>query len=180
MTEKRPARRHVIIAAEKSDKRDRIQRSLQLMFQKTGEKDIDWHLAATTETAIEQINLALANLKDVTDSLEILVAMSGFQGQWFEIGGYVKIIMANTKNAIKAVLMSGHPEDVHNAELEGLHAINTLLSEPEIAKYAAQILLGEPADFSHAEDTTEGQEYQTEEQFSQEPGRKPWEYVTST
>ncbi len=172
--------RQVIIAAEEPEKRAHMQRALELMFKKSGETDIAWHQVSTIEAAIEQINVVLANLKDAQQSLETIVVMSGFQGQWFEIAGYLKFIeLANreasqNKVVFKAALMSSHPNDVHAAVAEGLPVIHTMMPEEAMARFAAQIFLGEAAASIQPDgDTGMGR---TDDEFSQETGKEPWEH----
>lgn len=168
----------IIIAAEKPEKRELIQRVLKKVFAGYAETSSEWQQAATLDAAIEQINTILANLKDIQQATELVVVLSGFQGQWFEITGYLRLVQIAQQKAgqdkitIKMILMSANPRDLQNAQAEGVSVINTMMGEAAMAAFAAQILLGESVESSLTDDDL-GPEYEDE---SQDTNRAPWEY----
>lgn len=174
----------VIIAAEKPQKIEQIQRVLKQVFKGYSEANIDWHQATAIDGAIAEINRVLANLKDIKDTIEIVVVLTGFQGQWFEITGYLKMIeMANKKAGndriiLKTLMVSANPMDIEQAQREGVQVINSMMDDATMAAYAAQILLGESSDYTLAQGNDGGEDGlgPAYEDFSQEQEKQPWDY----
>jgi hypothetical protein len=131
--------RQVIIASPKETQRKRVQRSLALLFDERGEA-VQWIEVSTPDEAVAAIDAALLAIKDIEKALEIVVAMAGYGGQWFEISGHVREV---GEKAIKVILMSGDPREVKMAAAEGIESVPTILSEMEIARLIARILFGQ-------------------------------------